>query len=267
MKTIEDFYNKYNEEDRLFESLGRLEFIRICEIIQRYLGEPGETILDIGGATGHYSFWLSKKGFKVHLLDIVEKHIQQAKEKQKHTTSPLASAEVGDARELPFDNVYADMVLLMGPLYHLQKRKNRILALSEAYRVLKPERYCCTVFIQRYASLLDGLMSGYIKDPAFKKIVTQDLIDGLHENPTGSIEYFTSCKFHTPDEVIEEMEEAGFKQIQIIPVEGPLWMAKDLEEQWKDYAQRNWLLQTLESIEDDPSLWSASLHLLAVGKK
>ena len=73
MKNIDDFYNKYNEGERLFQSLGRLEFTRTCDIINRYLGDTGETILDIGGATGHYSFWLAEKGYQAHLIDIVEK--------------------------------------------------------------------------------------------------------------------------------------------------------------------------------------------------
>src|SRR5207253_5707878 len=52
-------------------------------------------------------------------------------------------AELGDARQLDIADESFDAVLLLGPLYHLTDRGDRVRALREAGRVAKPG---CLVF-------------------------------------------------------------------------------------------------------------------------
>lgn len=68
----------------------------------------------------------------------------------------LASAQIGDARELPWADETIDVVLLLGPLYHLTKIEDRLAALSEAGRVLRPGGLLATAAISRFASTYDG---------------------------------------------------------------------------------------------------------------
>ena len=58
--------------------------------------------------------------------------------RRRGTPKPLASIRQGDARALPFADASADALLLLGPLYHLQERADRLRALREAARVLRP---------------------------------------------------------------------------------------------------------------------------------
>jgi hypothetical protein len=44
----------------------------------------------------------------------------------EHSNARLASARVGDARQLDEPDGSADAVLLMGPLYHLTEREDRL---------------------------------------------------------------------------------------------------------------------------------------------
>ena len=76
------------------------------------------SIVDIGGATGVYSFWLASQGHEAHLLDLTPKHIEQAREKAENTGVELAGYHCADARELPFADESFDLALVMGPLYH-----------------------------------------------------------------------------------------------------------------------------------------------------
>jgi|GEM_PF-1495603 len=80
-KSIIDYYNDFNEKDRLKSTYGKLEFSHMTELLARYFPETPAKICDIGGAAGEYAFHFAKLGYDVHLLDIVPRHIEQAKER------------------------------------------------------------------------------------------------------------------------------------------------------------------------------------------
>ena len=119
----------------------------------------------------------------MHLLDPVSKRLEQARASSvRQAEHPLASAEVGDARHLPHGDATADAVLLLGPLYHLVEREDRLACLREIRRVLRPGGLVWGAAISRFASLFD--------DPVFAPILARDLDDGQHRNPTNSPVYF-----------------------------------------------------------------------------
>jgi ubiquinone/menaquinone biosynthesis C-methylase UbiE len=73
----------------------------------------------------------------------------------------------------------ADVVLLLGPLYHLIEAADRRKALQEAYRVLVPGGLLFAAAISRFASALDGLAQDLFADPVFDQIVQRDIADGI----------------------------------------------------------------------------------------
>jgi ubiquinone/menaquinone biosynthesis C-methylase UbiE len=180
-----DFYTHYNagvELGRLLKGTSNLEFERTKHILSRYLPKKSAVILDVGGGPGRYSFWLAEMGHSVHLVDVLPLHIRQARQFQKKSKCLLTSITLGDARRLTdFEDEFADLILLFGPLYHLVQKKERLKALSEAYRVLKPGGLIFASAISRFASALDGSLRGFLKDPAFFEIVKQDLKMGAQE--------------------------------------------------------------------------------------
>lgn len=96
---------------RLFPS-GPLELARTHELIERHLVGDNLDILDVGGGPGIYAPWLSELGHHVHLIDPIPLHVAQAR------AAGIAAME-GDARALARAGQSADVVLLLGPLYHL----------------------------------------------------------------------------------------------------------------------------------------------------
>jgi ubiquinone/menaquinone biosynthesis C-methylase UbiE len=150
-KTVLDFYQNYDEDNRM--NSNPLAFIRCKEIISRYLSSESMSILDCGGATGVFSFWLANQGHKVSLIDFVPKHIEIAKEHENVGGARLASITIGDARDLPYEDATFDLVLLMGLLYHLTEKAARIKSLKEAFRVLKPNGKIICEVISRFASI------------------------------------------------------------------------------------------------------------------
>jgi 23S rRNA U2552 (ribose-2'-O)-methylase RlmE/FtsJ len=61
---IKDYYERAPEETRLELGAFRLEEIRTRELILRHAPEPPAVVLDVGGAAGHYAFWLAKRGYE-----------------------------------------------------------------------------------------------------------------------------------------------------------------------------------------------------------
>lgn len=264
---IEAHYLHGAESVRLSNEWGELEQLRTQQIVARHLPPPPAVILDIGGAAGAYAFPLAQQGYEVHLIDPIELHLEQARHYATSSGVVLASIVQGDARHLDFAATSADAVLLLGPLYHLVERPDRLKALLEARRLLRPEGVLFAASISRFASLIDGLSRGFFQDAEFRKIVEADLTDGLHRNPTDKLAYFTTAYFHRPDELAAEVSEAGFRAVEIVAIEGPAWSTALFREAWNDTEQRQKLLEFLSLIESEPSIQGVSAHIMAVASQ
>jgi len=261
---IQSFYESYDEDGRL----GRhsLEFARSKEVISRYLSPNKMSVADIGGASGVYSFWLASQGHDVHLLDFTLKHIEQAKARAENTGVQLAGYHHADARELPFADESFDLALVMGPLYHLQEKADRVKCLKESRRILKKGRFIICAVISRYASLIDGFSFSLVKDDRFKKILERDIETGCHDNPENIENYFTTAYLHTPDDISDELMESGYSDVKLIAVEGFANAIKP-DELYNDPEIAPFLLEYIRKTESAPELLGVSGHILAIGRK
>ena len=156
--SLEQYYTSAPEETRLQSGHYVLEKARTQELIERYLPAPPAVILDVGGAAGAYAFWLADRGYVVHLVDLTPRLVNEARRLNANRQPGLQSCEVGDARSLAFADASVDAILLLGPLYHLVEREERLKALREARRVLKPGGLLFGAAISRWASLLVAMM-------------------------------------------------------------------------------------------------------------
>src|SRR5206468_4812789 len=120
----------------------------------------GSTVLDVGGGVGFYADWLAHEGHVVRLIDPVPEHVEEA----RGAAGPEErfAVELGDARSLPAEDGSVDVVLLLGPLYHLVERGDRVQALREARRVVREGGLVFAAAISRYAPALDGVCKGWI---------------------------------------------------------------------------------------------------------
>ena len=262
-ENIKTFYeSQYNENERMMRQ--PLEFSRCKEIISRYLSQSKMEVADIGGATGVFSYWLAGLNHDVHLLDYTPSHIAQAKENGKKNDMTLASYTCGDARQLPYHDKQFDLVLEMGPLYHLQNRDDRIRCLLEAKRILKDDAVVICEVISRYANIFEGFQWNLIDDERFLDILDENLATGKH-TPDGT-SYFTTAYFHTQSDITNELKDAGFVDISVIPVEG-FGSILNAKEYFQDEHRKELLLKYIRKTENIPELIGVSNHLMAIGRK
>jgi len=250
---IIDHYQADQEQYRLLQPKGRVELVRTQRLLLRVL-PPSGRVLDVGGGTGIYAGWLQSLGYEVEVIDPTPIHIQ-------HCTSAGIRAEVGDARHLQRGEEEYDAVLFLGPLYHLPERDDRVLALREAHRVLRPGGVVGAAVISRYAGWLDGMLRRVDALVEHRALVEHELLDGRHVTPEGT-DLFTTAYFHHPDEVGPELADAGFADVDVRAVEGPSWLLQTVET-----ADTELMCDLIEPIDQVPSLIGASAHLLATGRK
>ena len=259
------YTDSYDETRRLKSDIGPLERARTQELMQRYLPPAPAVVLDIGGATGVYSFWLAGLGYDVHLVDIVPSHIEQANRVSLQADSPrLASVRVGDARELAFDDGSADGIVMHGPLYHLPDREDRLRAIAEAGRVLRPGGVLLAFAINRYAGLIFGLLRGHVFDPAYHRMIRTEVETGRRQDPPLWASTFPNAFFHHPRELEAELQASGLTCERTLGILGPAWMVPDLDASWQDEAKRQVILDIARLTENEPVLGP---RLMAVARK
>ncbi len=256
-------YRTTDEGSRLGRAHGRLEQARTQELLLRHLPTGPARILDVGGGTGVYARWLAALGHTVHVVDPVPGHVAQALD----PSTDGITAAIGDARDLDAADASFDAVLLLGPLYHLTERADRVTALTEARRVVRPGGPVIAAAISRFAALLDGLSGGALGDDRFAAGAATTTATGQHRNETDNTDYFTTAYFHHPDELLPELADAGLEPRARYGIEGPGYWYPDLEERLDDQARAELVLGAARTLESEPTVIGVSAHLLAVGRR
>jgi ubiquinone/menaquinone biosynthesis C-methylase UbiE len=230
------------------------------ELIQGRISEGPLDVLDVGGGPGVYAAWLAELGHRVHVVDPISLHVEQARAAHGGVT-----AEVGDARRLTQADDSVDVVLLLGPLYHLADPDDRLAALREARRVLRPEGLLFAAAISRFAALLDLLLrADALHEPGVLTVVESALETGVFRGADAGL--FTTAYFHRQRDLHAEVGEAGFAQCEVVHVEGPSAFVSDFEARWKDDDRRDAMMRVARLVENEPELLGAGSHLLAIAR-
>ena len=263
---LENFYNKASEETRLEKGMGIFEFERIKELIEIHISNPKSTIIDVGGGTGKYSEWLSNKGHKVHLIEPVLKHIRLAEKRAKKLKNSF-SVEIGEAKNLPYKNDIADLVILHGPLYHLQKKEDRIQAILEAKRVLKKGGIILGFAINYTASTLVGLMNGMIHANSFFEMCKKELTTGVHNAPKDFPFLLADAFYHKPEGLKDEFLEQDLEFINLFAVESLIWLDSEYFANMLDKKKSKTLKELQKLTQNDEYLLPFSPHMMIAVKK
>jgi SAM-dependent methyltransferase len=263
-RALRAYYDQGMERDRLTDGRGDLEFTRTTEIVLRRLPPAPAVVADIGGGPGRYALWLASLGYQVEHRDLMPLHIEQLAADAAGVTG--ISTAIGDARDMDLPGDSVDAVLLLGPLYHLVDRVERVQALRECARIVRPGGPVFAAAITRWAPRIDGMLREriYLMHPAASELVNDvdrtGLLPPLHE---GAFTAF--C--HRPAELHGEMAEAGLQVTDLVSVEGPAFILGDLDARMADPRHRLAVLEVSRRIERIPELIGFGPHLLATGTR
>jgi 2-polyprenyl-3-methyl-5-hydroxy-6-metoxy-1,4-benzoquinol methylase len=149
MNYVIDYYENYREENRLTTNNTRkIEYITTIKTFEACLPKTGK-ILDCASGPGIYSFYFAERGYEVTALDITPRHIEFINNELKNKPYSIHTG-VNDATDLSrFDNNTFDVVLCMGPIYHITDEKQRQKCLDECNRILKPGGLLAVTYINR----------------------------------------------------------------------------------------------------------------------
>jgi ubiquinone/menaquinone biosynthesis C-methylase UbiE len=256
-------YEVYDEDARLWRpGLGELVRLRTWDILDRFL-PPGGRVLDVGGGPGTHAAHLAARGDDVTLIDPVPRHVAQARTRAR-TGSAAFTVCIGDATRLPVPSASVDAVVLMGPIYHLVERADRLVALAEAQRVLRPGGRMLAEVITRHAWALDATVKGLTRSPEVWADVERSVASGLSQDPAVVPPGSFWAYFHQVDEVTGELADAGFEDITLVAVEGFAWLLGDLERRMA--AEPEPILAAVRLTEREPSMLGCSAHVMAIAR-
>lgn len=154
MGYIEEYYNNYDEDARLLSRHGHVEYLTTMKYIKECLsGIVDPSIIEIGAGTGRYSVTLAKQGYKVTAVELVQKNIDIMRSKLDGTED--INVMQGNAIDLSCikDDTF-DLTMLLGPMYHLYTKEDKLRALSEAVRATKPGGYILVAYCMNESTVI-----------------------------------------------------------------------------------------------------------------
>lgn len=263
MSKVEDYYDQSAEREwqRLLKH--RTEFAVTMRALSAHLPPPPAKILDIGGGPGRYSISLSSKGYDATLIDLSKASLALARRKAEEAGVELSAFIHKDAKNLAgIKDATFDGSLLLGPLYHLQEKKEQKAVILEARRVVKRGGVVFAAFITRFAPFRHAAS----EEPQWvienEKYTYELLETGKHVKA----KVFPSAYFTHPDEVEPLMEECNILTIELVGCEGVVAGHESLVNELEGDAWEKWVSLNYQ-LGKDKALHGASDHLLYIGRK
>jgi len=249
---VQEVYHRFDEDSRLSKSqAANVEFLTTVRYIEKYL-TPGAKILDVGAGTGAYSLYFARKGYAVSALELADANIA-AFRKKLTDTDPIDLVQ-GNALDLShYDRDSFDIVLLLGPLYHLHEETDKLRCIAQAKRVCKPG-----------GKIFFGFISNDIVILTMQQCQEDYLMHGDYNKETFRLEDFPFV-FHTVDHCRALLGKAGIRICHAVAADGATELLQELVNSLDDASYQQYLRYHYYICEK-PEFLGMSNHLLFIGE-
>ena len=266
MGVVEQAYDSNAEYEWERLERHRVEYGLTLRALADHLPPAPGPILDLGGGPGRYAIELTRRGYAVTLVDLSERCLELARSKAAEAGIELAGRLRADARDLAaFGDATFGAVLLMGPLYHLLEAEERLRALREVRRVLRPGGRVFAAFLNRYAVVQYAAARAVDYISTFRDELERILTTGVQAR-TRTETHLPDAWFAHPDEIEPLMAEAGFECHDLLACESLVNEIESEINRAPDDLHREWI-DLLYRLSRDASIRGGGGHMLYVGGK
>ena len=259
MNYIEEFYNARDEDGRLTSKHGSVEYLTTMKYIRESVsGVDDPAILEVGAGTGRYSVTLAKEGYRVTAVELVEHNLDILK--SKLDGSERITPVLGNALDLSFlsDGAF-DLTMLLGPMYHLYTKEDKLQALREAVRVTKPGGRILVAYCMNEATVIQyvfGLNN-------LREVTDSDLLTPDWHCKSDPKEVFELVR---TEDIAELDAEIPVKRLKLIATEGATNYMRKFVDEMDDETFAKWLDFHFATCERQ-DLVGASNHTLDILEK
>lgn len=252
-----DYYDVHDEDNRLKSRYGQIEYLTTNKYIHNYL-KHDDKIIEIGAGTGAYSIALAKEGYDVTAVELVEHNLTILQSKIKEGMN--IQVYQGNALDLSrFEDESFDVTLLLGPMYHLYTKEDKIKCLFEAKRITKKNGYILVAYCMNEATIIQYVFGKTnIDDVMSNSLLTKDW--HCKSEPK---EIFDMVRI---EDIDEYNKEVGLFREKIVATDGAAHYLKELLEKMDPKTFEQWIdyhLHTCERMD----LIGATNHSLDILKK
>lgn len=245
-------YDVFDEAKRLSTKAGKVEFITTVRYIEKYL-KPGDKILDVGAGTGAYSIYFSRNGYEISALELADANV--AAFRKRIMPGDCIDLVQGNALDLSrYPDKHFDIVLVMGPLYHLERKEDKQRCIEEAKRVCKDGGKIFFAFISNDMVILTELM--YNEKYFFGDTYDHDSFK-VYDFP---------FVFNTLDEMREILHRGGVKILDEVASDGVSELLAGRINALEEESYEQYLRYHFYTCEK-PEMLGRSNHLLFVTEK
>lgn len=252
---LDELYEQFDEDKRLNTTkAGSIEFMTTTSYIDRYL-KDGMKILDIGAGTGAYSIFYADKGFRVTAVEPVKRNADIIKSRIVNSNLKIDVIQ-GNALDMPYlDDDSFDLVLCLGPLYHLDSDKDKLKCIEETKRVCR-----------KNGKIFYAYLSNDMVFVTQSMLYDENYLGGpLYDHETYKLVDKPFC-FMTVDHMKHIMKSSGLKEINHFAADGLSELLADRINTMNDEQFMEWFRFHMHTCEKS-ELLGYSNHIVYVAEK
>lgn len=263
MNYVVDSYENYKEENRLTTNNARkIEFITTTRVLDEVVKSKCK-ILDCAAGTGIYAFWLADKGHEVTATDITPRHVEIINQTLKTKDYSMMTA-VLDATDMSmFEDESFDVVLNMGPFYHLTTQAQREKCLKECLRVLKKGGLLVTAYIPRYYvfQFVATTDTNFLDAKLAKQLIETGVLKHDDEKC-----FWTDTYYSSKEEMENIYSNHNLKIVDHFAQDGLAPLLSSKVDSWDEEHFKTWC-DYHYSVCREASVLGASNHVIIIGEK